>query len=151
MTKEKMTFDWQEMWMQQSKAFFDAAQNNFKEFSDQKTFFDPEKNMQQINEWMEKLKESWQFSALSPEQKAYQTYWQMLTNMYNEAADLMLSQWVKRTQEKDPIKNWRELYELWLNACQEIYQKTLKTQAYQSAYGDFMNAAIKLWQTSLNK
>lgn len=143
--------NWYEIWMNQSKAFFETADQNLKGIFSDTTFSNPEEHLKQIHQWLENLKQQWEFSQLPDEQKAYHLFWQMLTNMFNEASDLMLKQWIKRTEENNPIKNIRELYELWLDCCHEIYQRSLRTKAYQDTYGEFMNSAFKFWQSALSK
>jgi hypothetical protein len=146
MSKEnKFGFDtnWYEMWMKQSKDFFSTAQENW--------FKNPQDHLKQIEQWMDTLKNQWEYSQLTKEQKAYQEYWIMMTKMCNEASDLMLKEWIKRSHDNNPIKSIRELYELWLECCHEVYQKSLQSKTYQDAYAEFMNAAAKFWKSAIPK
>lgn len=143
--------EWYELWQKQSKEFFDSAEKNLKIFMEQGSAFNPENHLQQIQQWMSLLKSQWQFMPLTEEQKAYASYWQMMMSMCNEACDRMLSEWIKRTREQQPIHSIRELYELWLNSCHEVYQTSIRNKAYQDAYGDFMNAAFKFWDSVMPK
>jgi hypothetical protein len=153
--KEENTFDfnanWYELWMKQSKEFFDSADKNLKGMFTQGSQVNPEEHMKQINLWMETLKNQWQFTQLNEQQKAYENYWRMLSKMCTDASDMMLQQWTQRSKENNPIKNIRELYELWLACCNEIYTKAMHSKSYQEAYGEFMNAAIHFWKSALPK
>lgn len=141
---------WYDLWMKQSKEFFESANNNLKNMFDQEkeSYLNPEEHIKQIQEWLETLKNQWQFIQLNEQQKAYETYWKMMNKMCAEASDMMLSEWMKKTREHQPIKNIHELYELWLNCCNEIYTKAMHSKSYQEAYGEFMNAALKFWKSA---
>lgn len=143
--------NWYQLWMDQSKEFFETANKNLAGFFGKGAAFNPEEHLQQINEWLESMKKQWAFTRLSEEQKNYQNYWNIMTKMCNDASDLMVEQWIKRSREKHPVQNIRELYELWLNCCHEIFQRTMQTDAYQEAYGQFMNAAFKIWKSTMPK
>lgn len=146
MNKEnKFSFDtnWYELWMKQSKEFFSTAQESW--------FKNPQEHLRQIEQWMDTLKNQWEHSQLTKEQKAYQEYWNMMTKMCTEASDMMLKEWVKRAHDDNSIKTIRELYELWLECCHTVYQKSLQSKAYQEAYGEWMNAATKFWKETLPK
>lgn len=142
---------WYKLWMEQSKEFFDSAEKNLKNVFGQQAAFASEENKKQINDWLATLKQHWDFAKLSEEQKAYAVYWQKMAEMCKEASDKMVEEWIKRSQENNPIKNAHELYELWLKCCNDIYQKTMQTKSYQEAYGEFMNAAMKFWKNSMPK
>lgn len=148
--KQNKENNWYEQWMQQSQAFLTSAEKNLRDVFGNNTS-DPLKYMTQIQQWMESMKQQWEFAQLTDEQKAQQVYWKMMTGIYQEAMEMMFKQWVKRTEEKDPVKSIRELYEIWLDCCHEVYQKSLKSQAYQTAFADMMNASFKLWQQALQK
>lgn len=155
MSKKQAHFDfntnWYDLWMKQSKDFFTSADDNLKDMFSKGTYANPQDHLEQINEWLEKLKHQWEFTQLTEEQKVYQTYWKTMSKMCSDASDMMVEQWIKRSQEKNPIKTVHELYELWLNCCHEIYQKSVKSKAYQDAYGEFMNAAFKFWKSAMPK
>jgi len=145
-TKNKDQYtDWYALWMKQSREFFDSAQDNLQTIFKEGASTKPEDHMQEINDWLKNLKKQWTFTELSEQQKKYNEYWQMLTTMCTEASDLMLKEWIRRSHADNPIKNTRELYEVWLNSCQEIYKKNSQTKIYQEAYGEFLNAAFTYW------
>lgn len=150
---EKFDFNigWYELWMKQSKEFFETADKNLKDMFSKGTPVNPEEHMKQIRQWLDSLKNQWEFIQLSDDQKAMQTYWKNMTKMCLDASDKMLEEWIKRSREKDPVKSVRELYEIWLNCCHEVYQKSLQSKTYQDAYGEFMNAAFKFWKAGMPK
>lgn len=151
--EDKVHFDtnWYELWMKQSKEFFESADKNLKEIFGKHSIANPEEHLKQVEQWLETLKKQWESSQLTKEQKAYQEYWKMMAKMYSDASDMMLQEWIKRSHHDNAIKNIRELYELWIQCCHSVYQKSLQSNAYQEAYGDFMNAAIKFWKDMITK
>lgn len=138
--------DWYQMWSKQSKEFFETAEKNLQNLFAKGAVVKPEENLKQINQWVETMKTQWEFSQLTDEQKAYAAYWKMMAKMCNDASDLMVSEWIKRSRQENPINSIRELYELWLHCCQEIHEKAIHSKAYHEAYGDFMNNAFKFWK-----
>jgi len=153
MSKNESNFNpnWYELWMKQSQDFFTTAEKNLQGVFGENTKVNPEDHLKQINQWLDALKKQWEYTQLSDEQKAYKMYWDVVTNMYNDASKLLLDQWIKRSREQKPITDIHELYELWLNCCHEVYQKAMQTKAYQEAYSEFMNAALKFWQATTQK
>lgn len=141
-----MNTDWYEFWMKQNKEFISSAEKNLRDMFSKGEFVNPEDHLQQINKWLESLKQQWQFSQLMHEQKMYQEYWKMVGKFYSDASDMLLAQWIKRTHEKKPLKSIQELYDLWLKCCQEIWQKTQSGKSSQEAYGEWMQAAQKFWK-----
>lgn len=153
MTKEKnaQEINWYELWIKQSKDFFETAEKNLKDLFPQNGFAHPEEHLKQINDWLETLKNQWRFSQLNEQQRVFETYWQATNKMYSEACDLMLAQWIQRSHEDNPVKNIRDLYELWLNCCQEIYKKSMSSKDFQQTYGDYMNAVLHFWKSAMTK
>jgi hypothetical protein len=142
---------WYELWMRQTKAFFSSAEENLKNLLANHAAVDPEDHVQQINQWIESLKKQWKFDPLNEQQRAYEQYWNMMAKLCSDASDLLLQQWIKQFKKKEPIRNVRELYELWLNCCHEVYNKAMHSRQYQEAYGDLLNAAIHFWKTAAPK
>src|SRR3990167_4338553 len=139
--------DWYALWMKQSKIFFDTANEKLHDLFSQEKLNHPEDHLKQIRLWLETLKNQWEMAKSHEQQKNVQAYWNMMMKMYQEASDLLLKQWIKRSQDENPIKSVRELYELWLNCCHETYQKSIRSKAFQDVYGEFFNAAVKYWQS----
>ena len=152
-TDSKPQFDpeWYELWMKQTKDFFDTANKSLKDLFAQGSPVDPQQHLKQIDEWLDSLKAQWQSTQLTTDQKAYEAYWKMMSKMYMEATDLMLAQWIKRTQDHQPVTSIRELYDLWLNSCHQVYQKSLQSKSYQDVYGELMNATLKFWKSAIPK
>lgn len=151
--KDKFDFntDWYDLWMKQSKGFFESAEQNLKGMFTTDAYNHPQDHMQQINEWMEKLKKQWQFTPLDEKQNAYINYWKVMTKMCTDASEMMVNQWMQRSKENNPVKNIRELYEMWLNCCNQVYGNAMHSKSYQETYGEFMNAAINFWKSALPK
>lgn len=151
-TKTNQTTDWYELWMQQSKTFFDSAHEQLKKFQEKDLFSDPKKHSAEIEEWVKQLQELWE-TKIPPhdDNNPYEKYWHLMQTMCNEATELMVKEWMQRSSHQNKITSIRELYELWLDCCQEVYNKTTRDKIYQDAYGEFLNAAFDYWQTILPK
>lgn len=147
--QQKYYTDWYNIWMQQSKVFFDSANENLKNFFNQEKPFDPSAHMRQIENWLSELKKQWQMATWNMDMTSYSDYLTMMNKMMNDATDLMLKIWVKKTNAHEPINNVHDLYALWLNCCHDTYQKYMHSQDFQKAYGDFMNTLFKLWKANL--
>lgn len=139
--------DWYNVWLKQSRTFYESANQHLQGMFDKNTEVNPEEHTKKIQVWLESLKKQSDFSQLTDNQKIFIDYWQGVAKTYNEACDMLLQEWIKRSKENDPVKNIKELYEMWLNCCQAIYQQSLQNQSYQNAYGEFMNAAMTFWKS----
>lgn len=149
--KSEYLLNWYDLWMKQSKEFFTTADKNLHDIFHGDTFPNPEDHLKQIYKWLDALKNQWQFTQIKDQQKMAEDYWQMMASMCTEASDLLVKQWIQRYREDEPIKNTRDLYALWLDCCQEVYEKSMHSSAYQKAYGDFMNTALKYWKSAIPK
>lgn len=147
----KFNTDWYDLWMQQSKQFFTATEQNLNDILSKQHNFDPNQNMKQVQAWLDLLKQNWQAGAMFGQQKAFESYYNMMMKMYNESASMMMEQWKQRYQEQNPIKDTRELYELWLDCCNEVYQKNMKSNVYQQNFAEVINAMVKFWKSMLPK
>ncbi len=149
--KAKFEHNWYDLWTKQSKDFFDSADKNLKDLFGKSTTVNPEDHLEKIQQWLDTLKNQWRFIELNQQQKAFENYWKTMSKMCNEASDMMLQEWIKRSRGQQPIKNVHELYELWLNCCHDIYDKSTHAKSYQDTYGEFVNAAMKFWQSTMPK
>ncbi len=140
-----------DMWMEQTKQFFNSADNNLQGLFSKNAFVDPQEHMQQIQKWLDTLQSQWNVMNLNQQQMPLQKYWKAMAEMSTEASELMLKEWIKRTKDDKPIKDVRELYDLWLSCCHEIYAKKIHQPDYQEMYGEFMNAAMTFWKTMMPK
>ncbi len=138
---------WYTLWLQQTQAFFQANDENLK-----KIFKDmhPEKHQQQLEAWLETLKQHWQMMSLGEQQKNFQAQWQAMLQMWNEAADLMMKEWLKRGVNQ-PIHNAHELYELWLKCCSDVFKQHSTTQRMKDNYNEFVTVAMDFWRGVLPK
>ena len=138
--------DWYQMWMEQSKEFYTSAEKNLKDLFNQKSTPDPQDHIKQIQAWLDALKSQWNVMNMSSEHQSNEKYWKAMAALSAEASELMMKKWIQRTQEGKPIHDVRELYELWLTCCQEVYAKAIRTPNYQEMYGEFMNAVMNFWK-----
>jgi hypothetical protein len=139
--------NWYDLWMEQSKIFFDSTDKNLKNLFNQQTAVNPEEHLEQINAWAETIKNHWQSLKLTAELQAYENYFKSVSTMCIDASNMMVQKWIERYKENRPIKNNRELYELWLESCHEVYQAAMHEKTFQIMYGDFMNSTIHYWKT----
>lgn len=122
-----------DFWLQQSKMFYEnlnALQDFFKH-----DYSNPNLHQEQINLWLDALKK--QAQSLNKEQA--QTEWQMMNRIMLKAADLMVTTWLNRAKEDNPVKSTQELYQLWLNNCQDMYQKSWAETNAPDAYKQWIN------------
>lgn len=145
-TKESSNVNWYETWMKQSKIFFELANQNLSELLKQNAKATPEAYAKLANQWLENLRKQWDLSQAADERSADASYWKAMNKIYQEASDLLFAQWMKRYEDKNPVMNVQELYEMWLRCCQEIHERSLQSKSYQNAYGEFMNSAFKFWK-----
>lgn len=131
-----------ELWMKQSKEFFESANQHLGN-----SFQHPEEHGDQVEQWLKLLKNQWQFNQVTDDHKSFKPYWEAAYKMYQEASDMMMKQWIERSHSENPITNSRELYELWLDCCHQIYKKSMATHDYQQAYGEFINATLHYWKS----
>lgn len=149
--KTKFDTDWYDLWMQQSKQFFAATEQHLHDMFDKYQQFDPKQNTHQVQAWLDMLKQNWQAGVMGGQQKAFEMYYNMMMKMYNESANMMLEQWKQRYEEQNPIKNASELYELWLNCCNEVYKNNLNNNVYQQNFADMINTMAKFWKSMIPK
>jgi hypothetical protein len=150
-SQKDMYQEWYELWTKQSKAFFDSANENLQHLFSNHSQLKPEDQFEKMQEWLNQLKQQWQKQAFSSDQKNTAAYWSSTLQMFNEAAEQMLQKWAERQHNNDSIKNVHDLYELWLNCCHEVYQKSLKTSSYQETYTNLMNQALQYWKNFIPK
>lgn len=140
---------WYRLWLKQSQAFFDSANQHLREMFAKGQPVNPTEHLDKINIWLETQKAQWITTTNAQKEHAY--CWNIMQKIYSEATDVMAAQWIKRTQENNPIKNVHELYDLWLSCCHEMYQKMLHAKNYHEAYSEFMNKALKFWESATRK
>lgn len=141
---------WYAMWLQQTQAFFQSADENFKKIFNEQPYMNPEKHRAQLEAWLDTLKQHWQMLQLAEHQKNLQAQWQTMLQMWSDAADLMLKEWLKRGVDQ-PIKNAHELYELWLKCCGDVYKHHLASQKIKDNYNQFVSMATDFWKGVLPK
>lgn len=139
--------DWYSIWLNQSRAFYESANQHLQKLFETQQEFNPEEHADQVKAWLESMKKQWDFTNLSKNQGDFAQYWQSIAQVSAEASDMLLQEWIKRAREHNPVKSTKELYEMWLNCCQSIYQESLKNEQYHHNYSDFVNTAMKFWKS----
>lgn len=140
-----------EMWMAQSKTFFETADKNLREMFGNDVYKHPEAHLDEINKWLDSLKAQWEQNQYLDGQKIYQDYWKFMHKLCHDAADTMMREWIKRSRDRHYVKNIHDLYELWLRSCSDSYKKSLESVNGHDTYAEFMNQAIKFWQSYMPK
>ncbi|TAK79310.1 MAG: hypothetical protein EPO11_00200 [Gammaproteobacteria bacterium] len=97
-----MNQNWYELWMKQNQLFFETTNEQLGHLFGQNKSVNPEENLQQIHQWLEKLR--------------------MISNLYHETSDLMLKQWIERFRSNQPVQTVQELQELWLDCCRKMFR-----------------------------
>ncbi|OGT42721.1 MAG: hypothetical protein A3F42_06260 [Gammaproteobacteria bacterium RIFCSPHIGHO2_12_FULL_37_34] len=149
MTTTFNSFNWHELWIKQSKTFFETVEKNFTYFFEKEKSIGLEEQLQLMRQCLDVFKQQWEFMQLTEEQKAHQVYLRLLKKMYNDACELLFDQWSNRLKQENPIQNMKELFDLWTHCCQATYQNTLHSQSFQEAYNEWMNAAIRFWESAM--
>lgn len=141
---------WYDIWEKQSQQFFTLTKQHLQACFD-KEDFNIQEHFTQIQAWFNDLKQQWLSSLQTQEKNSYQEYADLINNIFNNAAELMLKKWEKKNKTSDPIKNMVELYALWLDCCHHACQKAQQTKTYQALYGDIMNSAMQFWKEMSSK
>lgn len=140
---------WYDLWLKQSNVFFELTQEKLKGLFATGPLVDPKQHIEQLQQWLDALKNQWKQNIPAENESEQQQYWQMMGKLCNDATDSVLDALNKHTRERGPVKNATELYQLWLNCCQEVYQKAVVSPAYQNAYGEWLQTALKFWKTGM--
>lgn len=135
-----------ELWMEQSKDFFTTSEEYLNGLFKENKIVNPEEHIAHIETWINMMKQQWQMTEAGHE---LQDYWNTMTRICSDAADLMLDEWRRSMHDEIPIQNIQQLYQLWLNCCHEIYQRSVHSKVFQDAYGEFMNRAFYFWKNAV--
>lgn len=141
---------WYALWIKQTQEFFQSADANLKNIFKDQPYANPEQHRQQLEAWLETLKQYWQTMQLADNQKNLQAQWQTMLQMWKDAADLMMKEWMKRGVDQ-PIHNTQELYDLWLKCCGDVYKQHLASQRIKNNYNDFVSMTMDFWKGVLPK
>lgn len=147
--KTGMDMEWLEIWMKQGNVFLESAQKNLKEIFGSETLGNPQDHWKQIEGWINNLNKQWQSNPMGDQQGIYQDYWKWVAKTCTDATNLMSQEWLKRSQDDHKIQSVRELYELWLECCQDAYRNSVQSNSFQKTYTDMMNATLKLWKSAM--
>lgn len=153
MAKSKKTHeeekDWVEVWMKQSQIFNDIANQQLKHFFEQGHYLHPEKHMEVINHWLDELKKQWHFSPFGNHLDSYEKYHKLMLEMMSKSSQLLLQRWMAIAKTDQPVSNIRDLYELWLSCCHDVYSEEMHTKAYQDVYSEWMNNVVRFWKSMM--
>jgi hypothetical protein len=141
--------EWSNIWMQQSKLFNEIAKEQLQYFFDQGHYKQPDKHMDVIHEWLSILTKQWNFSPYNEQLKSYEQYTNLMNDMMLKTSQMLLDRWIAIAKTNQPINNVRDLYELWLSCCHDVYSETMHTKAYQDVYGELMNQTLQFWKTMM--
>jgi hypothetical protein len=83
--------------------------------------------------------------------KAMQDYGSMMMKMSSQVSELMMKEWLIRAKENKPVKSSRELYEIWLNCCHQVYGEAMHEAAWQNTYGESVNALLHYWKNVIRR
>src|SRR3990167_5869891 len=97
-----------ELWMEQSQDFFSTSDKYLKGLFLSSKTVNPDDHLEHIQTWMNMMKQQWQTVQAGHE---FQEYWNTMTRICSDAADLMLEVWRRSLRDQQPIQNIQELYQ----------------------------------------
>lgn len=136
-----------ETWANQSKDFFNSANHYLTDLFSGQNYKKPEDYLSNIQGWADHMKTQWAHFYPTEEQKMFSGFLKNMNQVHHDAIDRMIDEWMLKAKQNDPIKNTRDLYELWLNCCDEIYKKSIQSKTYQKSYHDMIQNMFEYWKT----
>jgi len=141
--------DWTKIWIEQSQLFNKIANEYLKNFFEKNDYQHPDQHLDTINQWLDALNKQWQFSPFNEQLKSYEQYSKLMTDMMIKASRLLIDRWIAVAKTDQPVNNVRDLYDLWLTCCHDVYSEAMHTNAYQEVYGKLINQAVHFWKSML--
>lgn len=77
-------------------------------------------------------------------ERALQEYTQLHSKTGIDTLERMSKKVIERAEKGQEIKSLREIYDLWVDCCEEAYNDIVFTEQYQDAYGHLINALMAL-------
>ena len=77
-------------------------------------------------------------------QRAVQAYVLTFRDLALQTLDRLQRRLAERADRRDPVTSLRGLYDLWVEASEEVYLEVVSTDAYAQAYGRMVNALMAL-------
>lgn len=77
-------------------------------------------------------------------ERALQEYTQLHSKVGIDTLERLSKKLIARAEKNAEIKTLRELYDLWVDCCEEAYNDIVFTEQYQDAYGHLINALMAL-------
>jgi polyhydroxyalkanoate synthase subunit PhaE len=93
-------------------------------------------------EWQEQAQRG--VRLLLDYERALQEYTQLLSKAGIDTLERLSKKVIDRAKKGGEIKSLREIYDLWVDCCEEAYNDIVFTEEYQDAYGHLINALMAL-------
>jgi polyhydroxyalkanoate synthase subunit PhaE len=93
-------------------------------------------------EWQEQAQRG--VRLLLDYERALQEYTQLLSKASIDTLERLSKKVIDRAEKGGEIKSLREIYDLWVDCCEEAYNDIVFTKEYQDAYGNLVNALMAL-------
>ncbi len=77
-------------------------------------------------------------------QRALQAYSQFFADLGMCSVDCMRRKLLERDYEAKPVDSARQLYDLWVQSCEEVYAEQVSTPRYAQLHGQLVNALMAL-------
>jgi class III poly(R)-hydroxyalkanoic acid synthase PhaE subunit len=77
-------------------------------------------------------------------ERALQEYMQIHSKAGIDTLERLSKKVIVRAEQGEEIKSLREIYDLWVDCCEEAYNDIVFTKEYQDAYGRLVNALMAL-------
>jgi class III poly(R)-hydroxyalkanoic acid synthase PhaE subunit len=93
-------------------------------------------------EWQEQAQRG--MRLLLDYERALQEYTQLHSKAGIDTLERLSKKIIDRAEKGEEIKSLREIYDLWVDCCEEAYNDIVFTEEYQDAYGHVVNALMAL-------
>jgi class III poly(R)-hydroxyalkanoic acid synthase PhaE subunit len=77
-------------------------------------------------------------------QRALQDYTQFFADLGMCSVDCMRGKLLERDDRSKPVDSARQLYDLWVQSCEEVYAEQVSTPRYAELHGRLVNALMAL-------
>lgn len=77
-------------------------------------------------------------------ERALREYTQLHSKAGIDTLERLSKKVIERAEKRQEIRTVRELYDLWVDCCEEAYNDIVFTEQYQDAYGHLINALMAL-------
>ncbi len=77
-------------------------------------------------------------------QRALQAYSQFFADLGMHSVECMRKKLLERDDQAKPVDSARQLYDLWVQSCEEVYAEQVSTPRYAQLHGGLVNALMAL-------